>query len=173
MPRYHLEITGNERSLLLYVLVYGNTRDLDLEVFGKMEADEPHATAEALMHRLLEAPKLREEQAMEPRTERESSAPAVSSARGAGAISPTAPERDNTLVGELTITPTKVEQAPDGKSMLVYYRIRNGQGAVRQTKSHCWDSAQFGNILETLGKSTTFLTKMTKTGFVNIIGVKR
>src|SRR5882762_4256975 len=89
-----------------------------------------------LMRRLLEAPKL-PEQATEPRPVNGTPA-AASTARVAGApVSPTAPEREK--LSELVITPTKIDQPPDGKSMVVHYRIRTGN-AVRSTKMHCWDA---------------------------------
>ena len=56
--------------------------------------------------------------------------------------------------------------------MVVHYRIRTTEG-VRMTKMHCWDPAQFGTILATVGQSTTFITKTNAKGFVNIVGVKR
>jgi hypothetical protein len=138
-----------------------------------------------LMRRLLEAPKLPEGQASAPKPQPvelgipgwiDRHPPVAVSARPPDNTppEPTAVEREKKapLEGELTITPVKVDQPPDGKSMVVHYRIRVGN-AVRMTKIHCWDSTQFGDILDTVGKSTVFLTKETKTGFVNIVGVKR
>jgi hypothetical protein len=74
--------------------------------------------------------------------------------------------------GELVITPIKIDQPADGKSMVVHFKIRTANG-TRLTKVHCWDAAQFGTILATLNQPTTFLTKTTSKGFVNIVGVRR
>jgi hypothetical protein len=170
MSRFHLEISEDDR----YALVLSVAQKIGCSHVENLRSGEYIGYLD-LMRRLLEAPKLPEGQASEPRPAGGIPDAAASSARAAGAHnSPTAPERENKipLDGELTITPVKVDQPPDGKSMVVHYRIRTGN-AVRMTKIHCWDSTQFGNILDTVGKSTTFVTKETKTGFVNIVGVKR
>jgi hypothetical protein len=137
-----------------------------------------------LLRRLLDAPKLPEGQASAPNTAASGlprTAAAVSAARQPAPVvtaseKPVAErekaEREKALLGELTITPTKVDQPPDGASMIVHYSIRTAN-QERKHRMHCWDPSQFGTILETVGKSTTFLTKATKTGFVNIVGVKK
>ena len=180
-----IELNENEHFALIMALAL-RIRDLEEQrepqspMFGIL-AYMGHLE---LLRRLLEAPKLPEGQASAASTaasDHPRTAAAVSTARQPAPVvtaseKPVAErekaEREKTLLGELTITPTKVDQPPDGASMVVHYSIRTAN-QERKHRMHCWDPSQFGTILETVGKSTTFLTKATKTGFVNIVGVKK
>jgi hypothetical protein len=171
LNRYYLEISEEERFLLLVAVA---TR-VSAPQFGFSEYPQYFD----LLRRLTEVPKLPEGVASAPTTAASGlprTAAAVATARQPAPVvtaseKPVA-EREKALLGELTITPTKVDQPPDGASMVVHYSIRTAN-QERKHRMHCWDPSQFGTILETVGKSTTFLTKATKTGFVNIIGVKK
>ena len=105
--------------------------------------------------------------------------PAAVTAAAPAPVSPGPPARSKSakkenghLEGELAITPVKVDQPTDGKSMVVHYQIRTAAG-VKIQKIRCWDPSHFGTILDTVGQATTFLTKTNAQGFTNIVGVKR
>jgi hypothetical protein len=176
MNRYSLVISEDER---FHLLVAVSTRVGAIGV--NYSENRPYFD---LLRRLLEVPTFPEGQASAPSTAASGlprTAAAVSAARQPAPVvtaseKPVAErekaEREKALLGELTITPTKVDQPPDGASMIVHYSIRTAN-QERKHRMHCWDPSQFGTILETVGKSTTFLTKATKTGFVNIVGVKK
>jgi hypothetical protein len=186
MNRYSLEISEDERLLLRMAVAASVTQLVPLLIQFPITGDSKNAyiTVLDLLRRLTEVPKLPEGVASAPSTAASAhprTAAAVSVARQPAPVvtaseKPVAErekaEREKALLGELTITPTKVDQPPDGASMVVHYSIRTAN-QERKHRMHCWDPSQFGTILETVGKSTTFLTKATKTGFVNIIGVKK
>jgi hypothetical protein len=163
MSRFHLELDENERFNLVVSL---SNRIVSMGSMPMRDADG-YVSLISLLNRLvnlhpLDLPPSQSVMGASPATKPAPAPPQV----------PTPPAPADNSPAELVITPVKVDQPPDGKSMVVHYRIRTGN-AVRLTKMHCWDPAQFGSILETVGKSTTFLLKTTSKGFVNIVGVKR
>lgn len=91
-------------------------------------------------------------------------------AAGGSAPAPAAqsPAPDTDL---LTITPVEVAQSPDGKSMVVGYKIRNGS-VVKSKTIRTWDPTLFSTLLARKGVTTTFVVKQSKQGFLNIVGVK-
>jgi hypothetical protein len=174
MSRFHLEISEDERFQIL-VSVAHRIGSAD---FGYSQ----YPIYLDLLRRLLEAPKLPEGQASAPKPQPAGMPAAVATARAPEVHNtppdPPAPERvpvvdalkSAGVVGELTITPVKVEQSQDGKAMVVSYQVRSGQ-KTRVTKTRCWDPKLFSALLATVGQTTTFLTRESK-GFLNIVGVK-
>jgi len=172
---FRFEISDDERMLLILAIGASVPHIANFVV----DSHTAYVPILNLLRRLTEVPKLPEGVASAPSTAADGSprtAAAVSTARQPAPVVTTSEkpvaEREKALLGELTITPTKVDQPPDGASMVVHYSIRTAN-QERKHRMHCWDPSQFGTILETVGKSTTFLTKATKTGFVNIVGVKK
>jgi len=174
MRTFRFEISNDERMLLILAIGASVPHIANFVV----DSQTAYVPILNLLRRLTEVPKLPEGQAGAPSTaasDHPRTAAAVSAARQPAPVVTTSEkpvaERGKALLGELTITPTKVDQT-DGASMVVHYSIRTAN-QERKHRMHCWDPSQFGTILETVGKSTTFLTKATKTGFVNIVGVKK
>jgi len=81
------------------------------------------------------------------------------------------PKKQPVSDGELTITLISAEMAADGKSLVTMCKLRTVNG-VKTSKLRCWEPTQWERIKASVGKSTTFLTKSTETGFTNIVGVK-
>jgi hypothetical protein len=170
MSDFLLQISASERENLVIAL---SCRVGNLGALGGWVTAEYLQSVE-LLRRLLEAPKLSAAQTAAqapPPVGIPATAKDARKAPPASSPEPAAPARDSQM-GELVITPTKVDQPPDGKSMVVHYRIRTATG-VRLTKMHCWDPSHFGSILDTVGQSTTFITKTNAKGFTNIVGVKK
>lgn len=165
MSDYLLQISKLERESLVIALA---CRLSDLQ---RSHWNSEGDLAFELLRRLLEAPKLSEGQTG-AHTPRPGGIPeAVKDAHRAPLASspePTAPARDSEI-GELTITPTKVEQSQDGKAMVVTFI-----GAGNRSKNvRCWDPKQFSSLLAAVKSPITLLVKRTDKGFTNIVGVKR
>lgn len=166
MSDFLLQISYIERETLAIAIAcrlhkLQQSGDWKLEYLANLE----------LLRRLLEAPKLSEGQtgAHTPRPVGIPEAVKVAHAAPlASSPEPTAPARDSEI-GELTITPTKVEQSQDGKSMVVTFI-----GAGNRSKNvRCWDPKQFSSLLAAVKSPITLLVKRTDKGFTNIVGVKR
>jgi hypothetical protein len=159
-----LQISEEERALLVLAIGASCTTRLRLR-------DVPLIN---LLRRLLEAPKLSGGQthAQAPPVGIPAPVKVARKAPPASSPEPAAPARDSATTGELAITPIKVDQPEDGKSMVVHYQVRTAAGAKVKV-IRCWDPSYFGSILDTVGQATTFLTKTNAQGFTNIVGVKR
>ena len=166
MSDFHLQISASERETLVIAL------SCRMSVLGEAGYTTDQRDNLALLRRLLEAPKLSEGQTHAQAPPPVGIPAPVKVARKAPPASspePAAPARDSATTGELAITPIKVDQPPDGKSMVVHYR----DGSRTIQKIRCWDPSYFGTILDTFGRATTFLTKTNAQGFTNIVGVKK
>lgn len=153
MIKFHLELTEKERDLLLYAL--------------------------GAIYQIPESSRLAQRVTALPATPAKPSPPvgipaAVEAPRVPAPVSPPeppAPAREKESVGELSITPERIERSTDGKAIAVHYQVRSSRG-VRTTVARCWDPAQFEEMAACVGRPTTFLTK-TRNGYLNIVGVKR
>jgi hypothetical protein len=162
-----LQFSESERENLVIAL---SCRVGNLGALGGWVTAEYLQSVE-LLRRLLEAPKLSAAQTAAqapPPVGLPATAKDARKAPPASSPEPAAPARDSQM-GELAIIPIKVDQPPDGKSMMVHYR--DGSRTIKVIR--CWDPSYFGSILDTVGQATTFLTKTNAQGFTNIVGVKK
>jgi hypothetical protein len=166
MSRFHLELDENERMALILSLACKISSTPERVVSGEYVA---YLTLFSRIVNLLpiDLPLLND---LPPSQSVMGASPATKPAPDPPGVPPPAPINSNSPA-ELVITPTEVEQSPDGKSMVVTYKIRTAN-ATKTTRIRSWEPRLFGDLLATKGISTTFLVKESK-GFLNIVGVKR
>lgn len=161
MAKFHLEIDEFDRALLMYALGAVHQipqSSLLAQRVAVLSPVSPDATAA----------KPSSPVGM-PAAVETSRAPARSASPPEPPASETKSKKPETKSEALTITPLKVEQAGDSKSMLVHY-LR--PGTTRQAKIRCWDPTLFSSLLATVQVPTTFLVRQSN-GYTNIVGVKR